>query len=175
MFINFKHCHLFIFCIRFYIVDDEEAAQKYGVEFPGLLLLKSEGDNVVKYNDDLLHLNKLQQFIVQYTLKNVFVLGPEDNSPIFSHEIPYLILFMDHSNSSHGEYRLEFEKIGEKLGEKIKFAISDFSNDYQKHIAEACGIVDTSDDSLPHLMIFHTKGSSYDRYVYSYGCQLLHF
>lgn len=150
---------------EFYIVEKEGLEKDYGLKFPGFMLLKSSSNPVVKYEGKLLHLNQIQKFIVQNSIKNSFLLGPEDNTPIFTHEIPYLILFIDQKDPKYKEVKEDFMKYGDVLGSKVKFALADFTDPFHDSIAEACGIFQKTEETLPQIFIFHAKGISYDRYV----------
>lgn len=147
----------------FYNYPHPGLEQEYGVDFPGYILLKPYDERIISYEGDLRYIDKLKKFIVKNTLKNVFTLGPEDNSQIFTYEVPMIFLYIDHENDEHTAIRENFSEIGNKLGSKVKFAISDYSNHYQRNIAEICGIQESVENTLPQIIIFHTSGMSYNR------------
>lgn len=147
----------------FYIVSDKKLADKYQVNYPGFMLVKNYDQNIERYAGDMLNLANIQKFIVEKTLKDVFVLGPEDNSPMFTHEIPYMILFSETKADDHMEILNKYTAIGKKLGSKVKFAIADYTNPFQESIAEICGIFTKEERNISQIFIFRSSGSKYER------------
>jgi hypothetical protein len=148
---------------KFYINSNEKDVEGYGLKYPGMLLLKSHGRHVVKYQQMLKHLPQIQRFVVKNKLENVSTLSDEDNSALFSHEIPYLILFIDGEDTSNESLKKEFSEIGKTEGENIKFSISDFTNEYQSQISHACNINPGDKSALPKIVIFQFKGVAFQR------------
>jgi hypothetical protein len=146
---------------QFYIIEDPDVAEELGLDFPSFVILKSYDTLQLVYEGNLLDVNQIQTFIVEKSIKKVINLDHADNTPLFTYEIPYMILFIDKDVKSQQKLRELYTQIGDRLGDKIKFAVADMTNNYQTTIAEVCGV----SESFPQIIIFQSKGKSYDRYA----------
>jgi hypothetical protein len=121
---------------QFYIVQDPDIADELELEFPSFVMLKSFDTSLIKYQGNLLDVNQIQRFIIEKSIKKVFTLNHSDNTPLFTYEIPYMILFIDKDNEAQRNLSQSYAELGDQFGDQIKFAIADMTNEYQRTIAD---------------------------------------